>query len=422
MPTPFQLLAILLSLTALLGFVNHRVLRLPGSIGLFALAVAAALAIGLLNRTLLPGAGDWLRGVLRQVDLPQTLLQGLLSFLLFAGAVRTDAGGLWQRRWQVLALATVGTALALAVVGTGVWVLLRLAGAPLPLVWCLVLGAAIAPTDLVAVLAILARQHLPRPLLLAATGESLFNDGVAIVAFTTLLGIAAGTRPLPGAADLAVELARTIGGALLLGLGAGWIGYLAKRATADPPTELMMSLAVATGTFALASALQVSPPIAVVLAGLVIGRQADRHLSSDQARHLLSAFWEMVEAVLNALLFLVVGLEAAAVVQWRLAELLAGAAAVLLALAARFASIWPVLPRGLAAGRRWRASLVLTWAGLRGGITVALALSLPDGEPRARILVICYVVVAFSILAQGLSLARLAERLLPTGAGRSGGG
>lgn len=407
---PFDLIAILLTLAAAFGFINHLWLRLPGTAALFLLGLAFSLAMMGLDAVLeTVSVGAWLRRVTEQADLSGILLTGVLGLLLYAAAVNEDLDELLRRKWTILALATIGVALSTAVVGIGMWLVYRATGTPVPLIWCLVLGAAIAPTDPVAVHGILQRLPVPATLRTVVSGESLFNDGVGVVAFATLLHAATGGWQDLGATTVAVTFVREALGGVLLGLACGWVAYRAKRRVDESAVELTISLALVMGTYALARAIEVSGPLAVVVAGLLIGHTTERHVQSEESRRNLRVVWTMVDSVLNAVLFLLIGLEATVVITWTGPSFAAAALAIPVALAARILSLTPALIMHVGSNRKMGALAVLTWSGLRGGIAVALVLSLPRNEYRDEMLAACYAIVAFTILVQGLTLERVAR-------------
>ena len=408
---PFDLLAVLLVLAAGLGYLNHRLLRLPPTVGLMALTLAASLA-AVAAGEVFPALEDQAAAFVRRIDFGQAVLKGMLGFLLFAGALHLDLGDLSREKAAIAALATVGVAVSTLLVGGLAWCLLALLGIPMPPTSCLLFGALISPTDPVAVLALLKRVGAPRPLEATIAGESLFNDGVGVVAFLGLLEAAGGGQGLDPLHLAALFLREAVGGALF-GLAAGYLVYRLLKSVDNYQLEVLLSLALAVGGYALADALGLSGPLAVVVAGLLIGNPGRQFAMSRATVGHLDTFWELVDEILNAVLFVLLGLEVLAV-RFTAGYLAAGLLAVPAVLLARLASV------GLAVWllRPWQAAgrgtvRVLTWGGLRGALSVAMALSLPRAMPgREVILAMTYVVVAFSILVQGLTIGPLARRWL----------
>ncbi len=411
----FDLAALLFALTAALAYINYRFLRLPQSIGLVVIALVTSLSILALGRVL-PGLEleQAMRDLLKQVDFAGTLINGALSFLLFAGALQIRLDDLLAWKWTILSLATFGVALSTALVGLGMWQVFGLVGLALPLSYCLTFGALISPTDPVAVLDLLRGINVPRGLQAIVAGESLFNDGIGIVLFSILLA-AATTGASPDPLQAAIAFVREAGGATMLGLVTGYIAFLAIRSIDEYTLELMITLALVMVTYAVAQRLHVSGPVAVVVAGLLTGKQKRRAMS-ERTRGALQRFWGFVDETLNALLFLLIGFQVVSI-QFNMRALAAAALAIPLVLAARFVSVaLPAIPLNLNSGRKWRGIMVLTWGGLRGGISVALALSLPPGRESEALLTVCYAIVVFSIVVQGLTTRILTRRLFPEAA------
>jgi CPA1 family monovalent cation:H+ antiporter len=294
------------------------------------------------------------------------------------------------------------------------WAIFRLVGAGVPFAWCLAFGALISPTDPVTVLGVLRGLRVSPELQAVIAGESLFNDGIGIVLYTIFLHLATGTAGAEiGAQGIALDFLRQAGGGVLLGLATGGVAFLAMRGIDEYNIELFISLALATGTYALGQAAGVSGPVAVVVAGLVMGSIGVRYAVSGTTLDYLSKFWSVTDEVLNALLFLLVGVQLAAI-QFSVGDLLAAGLAIPLALVVRTLSVAiPGVPLNLASPHKLQAIMLLTWSGLRGGISVALALSLPTSDARQPLLTACYAVVIFTMVVQGLSLRRLAARLYP---------
>lgn len=419
--TDFQLAALLISLAALFGYLNHRLLGLPQTIGVMSLALIASLALLIFGAAGGAESGllSALQGLFRQVDLRHLVLDVLLGFLLFAGALHVNLDDLLDRRLAITSFATVSLLLSTALVGTATFLLLPILGLPLGFLYCLLFGALISPTDPVAVLGVMRRAGAPRSLEAKVIGESLFNDGLGVVIFLTLLSLApvhqeaaAAHAGGAGIGGVALFLLREAGGGLAFGLAAGTLGYLVLRTLDDHRLEVLITLALAAGGYALAAALHLSAPLAMVVIGLLIGNHGRRLAMSAATREHLDTFWELVDEILNAVLFLLIGLELLLLPlpgPWSAAGLAAALLAVPVVLACRWVGIGLPVSLLRLAGRAFspRAVRVITWAGLRGGISVALALSLPSGEERALLLLMTYVVVVFSILVQGLTLGRV---------------
>lgn len=401
-----------LVVTALLAYLNYRFIGLPTSIGVMAAAlVLSLLLVGFDALGLLRSLHSYEASLLRSIDFSALLMQGMLSLLLFAGALHVDLSELRAYRWQIGALAVIGTLISTLVVGVALWLVLPWVGMPLPLLGCLLFGALISPTDPIAVMGILKTAGAPRNLELVISGESLFNDGVGVVIFSLLLTVAAGGRT-PTFGQGAELLLHEAGGGLLFGGVLGYVTFRLLRSIDHYQVEVLITLAAVVGGYALAQRLGVSGPLAMVVAGLVVGNHGRALAMSDVTRHHVDLFWELTDEILNALLFVLIGLEVA-VIHFPAGIALAAAAAVVVTLLARWITVGlPVaglrrafrLPRG--------APTVLTWGGLRGGISVALALSLPPGPQREPLLALTYCVVIASILGQGLTIGRLADRVV----------
>jgi CPA1 family monovalent cation:H+ antiporter len=412
----FDAAAALVVLAAVLGYLNYRFIGLQQTIGLTVMGALASLAVVGAD-ALVPAAGLGLavRGFLAGIDFHKALMEGMLSFLLFAGALHVDLGNLLQRKITVFLMATVGVLVSTAIVAAGFKLASSLLGLELPFLWCLVFGALISPTDPVAVLGILKTAKVPPTLEAKVAGESLFNDGVGVVVFSILLAAALGAEEfsLAHAAELfAVE---ALGGALL-GLGLGWIVYRAMKAIDEHNLEVLLTLALVMGGYALAQRLHVSGPVAMAVAGLLIGNHGTRFAMSERTREHVTRFWSLLDEVLNSVLFLLIGLEVIAIAL-DAGHLLLGTLSIAVVLAARALAVGlPIAVLSRFAPFTQGAFPVLVWGGLRGGISIALALSLPDGPIKATILTATYVVVVFSVVVQGATVGVLARRVV-AGAG-----
>lgn len=406
--TLFQLIAALLTLSALFSYLNYRYLRLPTTIGLMLIALLASLGL-LALAPLGTGLEAQVATMLSGIAFDEALLHGMLSFLLFAGALHVDLDDLTAQKGLIGLLATAGVLGATLLAGTMAWLVFGWLGLDLPFIWCLVFGALIAPTDPIAVLGILKGAGASRSLTTKITGESLFNDGVAVVLFLVVVGIATGEGDTTPTAIAGLFLQEMLGG-VLFGLASGGLAYAMLRSVDNYQVEVLITLALTAGGYALAEALHLSAPIAIVVAGLLIGNHGRLLAMSARTREHLDAFWELVDEVLNAVLFLLIGMELL-VLAFRTEYLQAGLMLIPAVLLARWISVGvPV-----AMLRRFRTFSphvvkILTWGGLRGGISVALALSLPDVPARDPLVAVTYVLVVFSILVQGLTIGPLVRR------------
>ncbi|MBY5406613.1 cation:proton antiporter [Rhizobium leguminosarum] len=412
----FDLISLLLVLTAGFSWVNHRCLRLPPSIGILVMGLAASALLVLLELSV-PDVSIYadVAALVRQVDFQTTVMNGLLAFLLFAGSLHVDFSALRSRVAVVGVMATMGVLLSTVLVGVAMWGLATLLAMELPFLWALVFGALISPTDPVAVLSTLKAIKVPQALETDMAGESLFNDGVGVVVFTALLALASGGADVGAAQVAELFVLEALGGAVL-GLLSGYAAYRAMRAIDDYPVEVLISIALAMGCYSLASALHMSGPIAVVVAGILVGNRGPKDALSDVTQRYLFGFWTLVDQILNSVLFLLIGLEVL-VLRYEASILPLALAAIPVALAARFLStIIPVtlLRRHYDFVRG--TVIVLVWGGLRGGISIALALSLPETPFKAALLAATYAVVIFTIVVQGLTLGKVASRSLrPSG-------
>ena len=401
----FNIMAILITLSALFGYLNYRFIKLPTIIGLMLISMLMSIFLVVLGNLGLGVEKYWMP-VVQSIDFNKTLMVGMLSFLLFAGALQVDIGELLRQKWEVIVYATVGVFISTALVGALSYCILGWLGLKMQLIYCLLFGALISPTDPIAVIGMLRNAAAPKSLEVQIAGESLFNDGIGVVLFAVLLEMATGhhTTYIPDAISLFAT--ETIGGAIF-GLVIGWIAYGILKSIDNYQIEILVTLSLVTGGYALASAINISGPIAIVVAGLLIGNHGRKLAMSEVTRNNLDMFWELIDVILNSVLFVLMGLELL-VLQLSLTHVLAAVAAIFIVLLSRFVSIGTPM-RLLAFRNKFSLStlIIMTWGGLRGGIAVALALSLPVGYERNIIIAITYGVVVFSVLVQGLTFKSL---------------
>lgn len=415
----FDTAAVLLVLAAVFAYINHRVFRLPFTIGMMLSGLAASLVV-LLSDALFPdlGLGAAARDAVADIDFTESLMHGMLSFLLFAGAMHVNLNDLLARRGPILSLASVGVLISTAIVGGLSYGLFQAIDAGVPFAYCLVFGALISPTDPIAVLGIMKSVGAPKSLEVKIAGESLINDGFGVVVFTTLLAVAAGGSHGHGHGDsitagfLVQMFSIEVLGGIALGIFGGWLCYWAMSTIDEPNLEVLFSFALVFGMTFFAFQVHTSAPLACVVAGLFIGNKGRRLAMSDRVREALDVVWAFIDEALNAVLFLLVGLELV-VLRFTGDAIAAAVLMIPIALLARLISV--AAPVALMSALRHEfnpgAIRVLTWGGLKGGISVALAMSLPAFPGRDTVLAATYAVVVFSIVVQGLTVAPMIRRL-----------
>ena len=400
--TPFQIIAAVVTLSAVGAYLNYRYFRLPQTIGLMAFSFAISLVAILLGETGVAGI-ETIKSIVGSIDFSEVLLHGMLSFLLFAGAMHINLEDLRSVRWSVGLLATIGVVLATFIVATLVWLASRAVGLELPYVYALLFGALISPTDPIAVLAILKDSGISKLTYTRIGAESLFNDGVGVVMFLSILQLVNSGEEVDLGAAFLLFLQQAAGG-VAFGLLCGAIVVLLLRRVDDYKVEVLFTLALATGGYAVAEELvHVSAPIFMVTAGLIVGNQGRTLCMSPRSRERLDIFWELVDEVLNAVLFILIGLEVVIIaIAWP--HIVLGLLAIGAVLIGRLLSVSiPILLLGFLKERQKGTIALLTWGGLRGGLSIAMALSLPASAPKDIILPVTYIVVLFSILVQGLT-------------------
>lgn len=410
----FDAAALLVVVAATLGYLNYRFLKLPHTIGLTIMGALASLAVIVVDG-IVPGLGigHATRGFVRSIDFHATLMDGMLAFLLFAGALHIDFEDLFEQRWAIAAMATLGVIASTVIVGLGLWWLTLAFRLDVPLIWCFVFGALISPTDPVAVIGILKTADVPPSIEAKVAGESLFNDGIGVVVFTLFLAVATGTHEFGLVWAVELFLIEAVGGAAV-GALAGYVAYRAMRTIDEHNLEVLITLALVMGGYALAGLLGLSGPVAMAVAGLFIGNVGTRYAMSDRTHEHLTRFWSLVDEMLNSVLFLLIGIEIV-VLPVEFAYLAIGWAMIAVVLAARAATVaLPVFGLSGVSPFTEGTFRILVWGGLRGGISVALVLSLP-GDPGTSVikdllLTVTYMIVVFSVVVQGSTVSRLAAR------------
>lgn len=403
----FGAISALFTLAVIFSYINYRFIKMQATIAITMAAVLLSAAFIITSHLGLHSHAELqMSKLLNNIDFHSLLMNGMLSFLLFAGALNIDFGMLREEKWEIFTLAFVGTIVSTFIVGTLTYYLLAYLNHPFDFIYCLLFGALISPTDPIAVLAIFKKVGAPKSLDARLSGESLFNDGVGVVLFLTIYSVAfAGGDATPKAvAHLFFQQA--IGG-MIYGAILGYIGYLLIKPIDNSQLEIFITLAIATGGYSLAEALDISGPLAMVVAGIFIGNHSRMFYMSEKTRENLDHFWEVIDMALNAILFLLVGLELI-LIKIGLFEIIIGAAAIIIVLLAR--TICVATPLSIMKLKRKYepyATRIMIWGGLRGGLAIALALAIPAGTQRATILPMTYAVVLFSILIQGVTINKL---------------
>ena len=404
-----NIIAILLSLSAVFNYLNYRYIGLPTTIGIMAIALVISLSLIVVGKLDLIDI-EYFNQFIGEIDFNEALMQGMLSFLLFASAIHINLEDLARQKWTILLLASAGVIVTTVFVGLGTWYVSAFLGQEIPLIYCLLFGAIIAPTDPIAVIGILKTAGIAKSLEAKISGESLFNDGFAVVVFIALLGVATGhSETTPGHIAL-LFLEEAVGG-IVFGLAIGYIGNRMLRTIDNYQIEVMITLAIVMGGYSLASAIHVSGPLAMVVAGLLIGNHGRAFSMSAKTQQHLDDSWHLIDEVLNAVLFLLIGLELLAI-ETNPGYLYLGAMMIPLTLLVRLVTVSTII-NILSLKRSFSDNVIkiLTWGGLRGGISVALALSLPNGHLKDEVLTMTYIVVVFSILVQGLTIGKLIQHL-----------
>lgn len=406
-----EIITIIIVLTAAFAYINHRLIKWPPTIGIMVLSLSASILLAVLGEYN-PFLSDKAIKFASSIDFRDVLMNFMLSFLLFAGAIHIDADKLKKQGWPILLLSTIGIVLSTTIVGCVTWYLFQLFHLPVQFIYCLLFGALISPTDPIAVLAILKKANIPATLELKISGESLFNDGVAVVVFVTLMDVArSGVSTIDAIVVGKLFLQEAVGG-MLFGALLGYIGYYALRSIDDYKVEILVTLALVMGGYSIAGYLHISGPLAMVVAGIITGNKVKEEILSHTSRDYLVKFWELIDEILNAVLFLLIGLEMLSI-KVNATVLVIGGISIFVVLMARLIAVFfPILLLRYKIKFEKHTVAILTWGGLRGGLSVALALSLSPEMHRDEFLLITYIIVVFSILVQGLTIGGFARRLI----------
>ncbi len=405
----FDTFSILIVLSAALAYINHRFIKLPSTIGLMFLSLLLSITLIIIG-TVSPSFLNQATAALANINFTELLMGSMLSFLLFAGAIHVKFSELRRVLWSVTLYSTFGVVIATFVIGGAMYYLLPMFQIQMPFLHCLLFGSLIAPTDPIGVLGVLKEAKVPKDLEMKITGESLFNDGVGVVVFLTILEIAQKPTP-PTLFEVSTLFVQEAIGGLIFGLLIGYAGYVLMRNIDNYSVEILLTLAMVMGGYSLAHYLHVSGPLAMVVAGIIVGNQGKKHAMSAITEEYIDKFWELIDEVLNALLFVIIGLELL-VIRFTSSFIVIGLIAIVIVLLTRYISIFlPSQIIRLKEEVKHKTILLLVWGGLRGGISIALALSLRPELGKDLWVALTYFVVAFSILVQGLTVGKLAKRL-----------
>jgi CPA1 family monovalent cation:H+ antiporter len=405
----YQIIAIIISLAALFSYINGRWIKWPPTIGIMTLSLFSSIIIVILGN-LIPAFSEEALHIVKDINFEQVLIKIMLGFLLFAGAIHIDADKLKKELWPVMTLATVGIFISTFLVSIMSYYLFLLFNLHIPYIYCLLFGALISPTDPIAVMAILKQAGIPHSLELKIAGESLFNDGVGVVVFLTILEAASSGTSNFSVSDTILLFCKEAGGGLLFGALLGYATYYLMRSIDNYRVEVLISLAVVMGGYTLADHLHVSAPLAIIVAGIIIGTKGRAVALSPTSRDYLGKFWDLIDDIFNAILFLLIGLQML-VIKTQFTTIIVGGIMVFVVLFGRWMAVF--LPVSLLRFRikfEKNAVTILTWGGLRGGLSVAMALSLPQRMHRDELVLITYIIVIFSIIIQGLTIGKVAAK------------
>lgn len=406
-----QIFSAVLVLSAVFAFINERYLKLPAAIALMLMGLLFSIGIQVAN-VFFPGLEGLAEQALERLDFSDILLDFMLSFLLFAGALHTDWHKLKSMRWPIASFATLGVIISTFLIAVLLYAALKLVSYELPFIYCLLFGALISPTDPIAVLGILKKANAPEPMEIKIVGESLFNDGTGVVLFIVIFHIATAGLGTITFSEVALLFAEEIIGGIVLGMVCGLVVYRLIKSIDHYQTEVLLTLAMVMGSYSLALGLHLSGPLAMVTAGLIIGNKGKASAMSDMTLDYTYKFWEIIDEIMNAALFVLIGLELLIIpLSWE--YVLLGLLTVLIVLVVRYVSLaLPTYAFGFKKQFEPKTLTIMTWGGLRGGISIALALTIPAGPYKELIVVITYTVVLFSIVVQGLSIERVIKKAI----------
>ncbi|CAN5232125.1 sodium:proton antiporter [soil metagenome] len=395
-------------MTAVFAYINDRWIKWPPTIGIMVLSLLSSLLIVILG-SFVPSISSKALLLVAHIDFEKVLMKIMLSFLLFAGALHIDANKLNKEKWPVMILATIGTFISTFLVGGISFYLFQLFGLSIPFIHCLLFGALISPTDPIAVMGILKQAGIPKSLELKIAGESLFNDGVGVVVFLTILEVAVNGTDKFSVSGTAFLFLKEAGGGILFGLLLGYLAHLLIGSIDNYRVEVLITLTVVMCGYAVADYFHLSGPLAIIIAGIFMGTKGRQSGLSEESQDYLGKFWDLLDEIFNAILFLLIGLEML-VIKPDSTIMVIGLIMIVLVLLARYVAVYiPVSVLRLKIKFEKNAILILTWGGLRGGISVALALSLPESMHRDDFVLITYIIVIFSIIVQGLTIGKLAR-------------
>ncbi len=405
----YYIISILIFLTSVFAYVNDRWIKWPPTIGIMVIALISSILIAIWGH-LVPSISARAVVLVSNINFEQVLMKIMLGFLLFAGALHIDANKLNKEKWPVMILATAGTFISTFLVSIMAYYLFQLFKVEIPYIYCLLFGGLISPTDPISVMGILKQARIPKSLELKIAGESLFNDGVGVVIFLTILEVAINGTGRFSVAGTAVLFLKEAGGGMLFGAIVGYLAYFSIKSIDNYRVEVLITLTVVMCGYPIADHFHLSGPLAMIVAGIILGTKGKGAGMSDISRDYLGKFWDLIDEIFNAVLFLLIGLEML-VIKINSTIILIGGIMIIIVLLARLVSVsFPLMFLRLWIKFEKNAVLILTWGGLRGGLSVAMALSLPEAMHREELVLITYIIVVFSIIVQGLTIGKLAGR------------